>query len=184
MSSLPHRRVQTLGDDPFQTMKETVGAVVRRMVGTHDPEYEDLVQSSILSIVATLSGGKFRGECPGDGWAAVIARNVAVNAIRARIRERRIFTADRAGDAQTSALQVRDPALGPERLTDLRRKMAHVQRAMSAIGSDKACVVYLHDLLGYRLAEVAELLGTTLAAAQSRLVRGRRELAERIGGDW
>jgi RNA polymerase sigma-70 factor (ECF subfamily) len=153
------------------------------MVGTHDPEYEDLVQSSMLSIVATLSAGKFRGECPGDGWAAVIARNVAVNAIRARVRERRIFTADAAGETQTSALEVKDPALGPERLTELHRKMAHVQSAMAAVGSDKACVVYLHDLLGYRLAEVAELLGTSLAAAQSRLVRGRREIAERIGAD-
>ncbi len=55
------------GPDSFHTVKQAVGAVVRRMVGAGDPEYEDLVQSSLLTVVATLSAGRFRGECPDDG---------------------------------------------------------------------------------------------------------------------
>ncbi len=55
-----------------------------------------------------------------------------------------------------------------------------VHEALARMGPDKASVIYLHDLLGYQLAEVAEMVGTSIAAAQSRLVRGRREIIETI----
>jgi DNA-directed RNA polymerase specialized sigma24 family protein len=38
-------------------------------------------------------------------------------------------------------------------------------------------------VLGHELAEVAVLTGASLSAAQSRLVRGRRELLERLQRD-
>lgn len=37
-------------------------------------------------------------------------------------------------------------------------------------------MVYLHDVLGYDICDVAARVGTSVSAAQSRLVRGRREL--------
>jgi DNA-directed RNA polymerase specialized sigma24 family protein len=40
--------------------------------------------------------------------------------------------------------------------------------------------VLLHDAFGYDLDEVAELTNSTAAAVQSRLVRGRRDLTERV----
>jgi len=56
-----------------------------------------------------------------------------------------------------------------------------VNRALAGLGPNKARVVYLHDILGYQLAEVAQMIGTSIAAAQSRLVRGRREIVVSIG---
>jgi RNA polymerase sigma-70 factor, ECF subfamily len=164
--------------DTLKSVRSTVDTVVRRLVGSTDPEYEDLVQSSLVNVLATFDGGKFRGDCPPRGWAAVIARNVDVDAIRARARERRVIAHD--GDAVADE-QGHAAGLGPERLTDLHETLERVNRALRGLGPKKARVVYLHDVLGYQLEEVATMLGTSVAAAQSRLVRGRREIIETIG---
>jgi len=163
--------------DTLKSVRSTVDTVVRRLVGSTDPEYEDLVQSSLVNVLSTFDRGKFRGDCPPRGWAAVIARNVAVDAIRARARERRVIAhdGDAVGDEQGHT------GLGPERLTDLHETLDRVNRALRGLGPKKARVVYLHDVLGYQLEEVATMLGTSVAAAQSRLVRGRREIIETIG---
>src|SRR4029077_2722431 len=116
--------------DAVKNVQSTVDTVVRRLVGSRDPEYEDLVQSSLVNVLVTFDRGKFRGDCPPGGWAAVIARNVAVDAIRARARERRVFqhgwdtalTDDRSRPAVD---------LGPERLTDIHLTLDRVNRALS-----------------------------------------------------
>jgi RNA polymerase sigma-70 factor, ECF subfamily len=181
MSLRRKRRRRDSVRDAMKNVQSTVDTVVRRMVGSRDPEYEDLVQSSLVNVLATIDRGNFRGECPPGGWAAVIARNVAVDAIRARARERRVFAQDgwdsvMAGDGTRS-----EADLGPEKLTDLHLTLDRVNSALAGLGPKKARVVYLHDVLGYQLGEVATMLGTSVAAAQSRLVRGRREIIETMG---
>jgi RNA polymerase sigma-70 factor (ECF subfamily) len=168
--------------EAVQNVQSTVDTVVRRLVGSRDPEYEDLVQSSIVNVLSTLDRGKFRGECPTGGWAAVIARNVAVDAIRARARERRVF--QHGWDAALADDRTRmAPDPGPEKLTDIHLTLDRVNRALTGIGAKKARVVYLHDVLGYELVDVASMLGTSVAAAQSRLVRGRREIVDTMGAE-
>jgi len=168
--------------EAVRNVQSTVDTVVRRLVGSRDPEYEDLVQSSIVNVLSTLDRGRFRGECPTGGWAAVIARNVAVDAIRARARERRLF--QHGWDAAVADDRSRiAPDPGPERLTDIHLTLDRVNRALSGIGQKKARVVYLHDVLGYELGDVASMLGTSVAAAQSRLVRGRREIVDTMGAE-
>ena len=167
----------------MKNVQSTVDTVVRRMIGSRDPEYEDLVQSSLVNVLATIDRGNFRGECPPGGWAAVIARNVAVDAIRARARERRVFAQEGWDEVVAGDVTRAEADLGPERLTDLHLTLDRVNSALAGLGPKKARVVYLHDVLGYQLGEVATMLGTSVAAAQSRLVRGRREIIETMGSE-
>ena len=51
---------------------------------------------------------------------------------------------------------------------------------MLGLGARKANVIFLHDVLGHELPDVAGILKITVAAAPSRLVRGRREIIEQI----
>src|SRR5882724_6478076 len=56
----------------LESVQPIVDAVLRRVLGTNDPEYEDLVQSSLENVLVTMDGGRFRGECPPSGLAAAI----------------------------------------------------------------------------------------------------------------
>ena len=166
--------------DEIQNVRSAVRGVLRRLVGTDDPEYEDLVQSSIENVLVTFERGKFRGDCPRGGWAAVIARNVAVDAIRARRRERQLFARDAADLIAADSVRGADAKMGPEHLTGVQERLHRVKAAMLGLGAQKANVVFLHDVLGHELTDVAGILKITVAAAQSRLVRGRREIIEQM----
>jgi RNA polymerase sigma-70 factor, ECF subfamily len=152
--------------DEIQNVRSAVRGVLRRLVGTEDPEFEDLVQSSIENVLVTFERGKFRGDCPKGGWAAVIARNVAIDAIRARRRERQLFARDAADLVAAESVRGADAKTGPEHLTGVQERLRRVKSAM----------------LGHELPDVAGILKITVAAAQSRLVRGRREIIEQMDG--
>jgi RNA polymerase sigma-70 factor (ECF subfamily) len=165
----------------LERVQPVVDAVLRRVVGSNDPEYEDLVQSSLENVLVTIDGGRFRGDCPPSGLAATIARNVAVDALRARSRERRVFTHDESEEVVISKTPAGE--VGPEHLAYVNQQLRQYAGALSRVAEGKADVVYLHDVLGYELREVATMVGTTVAAAQSRLVRGRREVLDQMSLD-
>ncbi|HZL20978.1 MAG TPA: RNA polymerase sigma factor [Polyangia bacterium] len=167
----------------MQNVRSAVDLVLRRLIGTQDPEYEDLMQSSMENVLTTLERGNFRGDCPTGGWAAVIARNVAVDAIRIRTRERRLFARAESDLAQSDAVRNVGlaPEHGPEHLTAVQERLTRVKGALLCLSPHKANVVFLHDVLGHQLDEVARILGITVSAAQSRLMRGRRHIIDTVG---
>src|SRR5262249_12795451 len=64
------------------------------------PDYEDLVQTSFELIVRTLQRPQAREIENLGAWASAIAARVALDSLRARIRERKIFRRDaEAADA-------------------------------------------------------------------------------------
>jgi RNA polymerase sigma-70 factor (ECF subfamily) len=150
----------------------TIAASLRRVLGCNDPDYEDLLQSALERVFTTLRNSNFRGECSLSGWAAVIARNVAVDALRARCRQRGFVPLDGAAK-DVSAVPFAEA--GPDRLADARQQLQLFYRALGGLRPTTASVVYLHYVVGHDLAEIAAMLSISVAAAQSRLVRGRRE---------
>jgi RNA polymerase sigma factor (sigma-70 family) len=155
-----------------ERLRGVVESALRRVTNRRDPEYEDLVQSALEGVLLALDGGGLELQRPAR-WVAAVARNVAIDQLRARTRERRVFSLDEVDGTNEPSSPV---ASEPEHMTHVRRELRRVNAALSALGPRRALVIYLHDVLGYRLSEVADAVGTTVAAAQSRLVRGRRAL--------
>jgi RNA polymerase sigma-70 factor (ECF subfamily) len=152
------------------------GALVR-ILGRREQDHDDLVQSVFEQIILTLHKNPSTAVSALGGFAAAIACNLALNAVRSRVRERRVV--DRARDAEVEGRRIGSPP-DAEREAGARSDLVRVCEALAAMNRDRATAVLLFDVFGHDLTEVAALTGVTVAAAQSRLVRGRKELHERL----
>jgi len=171
------------GDDRIggQLYDRLVGVVDRtlyRVFGRREADHDDLVQASFEQIVLTLARRRFAGACSLSTWASTVASHVGLNALRSRRRERRVVERGEAADVQQDTLPLPSNVGDVERAMNARLELDRLRSHLAAIDPVKAQTLFLHDVLGHELAEVAVLTGVSVAAAQSRLVRGRRELVE------
>ncbi len=70
-----------------------------------------------------------------------------------------------------------------EREVSVQQQLERVRFHLSEMTEARATTLFLHDGLGYGLAEISALTLVSVAAAQSRLVRGRRQLRSRLEAD-
>lgn len=166
------------GDDSVATafharVRPVVAGAVARLLGRHDRDFDDLVQHALIEIMRSLA--RFRGECSLDGWCARIAARAVWNEIRRRKVERRIF--EEPLDAEVPHAE------DVHRATESRVSLERIRTHLAAIDPDRAWTFMLHDVCGYDLQEIAEITNVSVAAAQSRLSRGRRELHARLASD-
>jgi RNA polymerase sigma-70 factor (ECF subfamily) len=148
---------------------------VRRLLGTDDSEYDDLVQLAIIELIRSVAG--YRGEGSLDTWVSAVTAHVVYRYIRKRSVDRCVPLDAAHEDALHSASTVGEDALAE------RETLVRVVRHLDRLGEKLAWTFVFHDVLGYGLRDVARIMGGSEAAAQSRLVRGRRRLHEMIAAD-
>jgi len=146
---------------------------ILRITGQRGADHEDLVQAAFEQIVITLHRRRYAGACSLTSWASAVSCHVALNALRSRRRQRKL--------ALENADAPRAHPLDPEAQLDVQRTLARVRTELSTMPPARAEVLVLHELNGLDLNEIAEVLGISVAAAQSRLSRGKRELSARLG---
>jgi RNA polymerase sigma-70 factor (ECF subfamily) len=161
----------------YDRVEEVVDAVLFRLLGPGDGEREDLAQQALEKVIASIVSGRFSQGCSLRSWATLITQHLAIDTMRARQRERKLF--DRSVEHGTLELVAED-ARTPERAAETRRRVERLLAALSTVNRARAEAVVLHDILGHDLAEIARLTGVSVAAAQSRLVRGRKEILKFI----
>ncbi len=149
-----------------------VDRTILRLLGRRTQDHDDLAQTAMIELVKSLAG--FRGECSLDTWTSRVTAHTVFKELRRRKLERATFVDDL--DAIDAASVNDDPA-------SARSSLARVRVHLQALDPLKAWTVLLHDVAGYDLREIAEITEVSVTAAQSRLVRGRRELHERIQAD-
>jgi RNA polymerase sigma-70 factor (ECF subfamily) len=155
----------------FPVVARTLQKILRDTSG----DYEDLVQVSFERIVRTLCSERGGQVANLSGWAGSIAAHVALDALRGRTRERRLFERESSGPPRVEGV----PAASLERQLEARKQLEWLQHTLSRMSPDQAQTILLHDVLGHALAEVATIMGVTVAAAQRRLSRGHQELMRR-----
>ena len=156
----------------YDRLRPVVEATLRRLIGPGDSDFEDVAQVALIDIIRSL--GRYRGDCSLETWASAVTANVVFKQLRRRKLERTIF------ERQAPVDHVADAAGD---VAELRGLIREVMRHLHEMPEVRATVFLLHDVFGYNLTEVAAIVGTSVSATQSKLVRGRRELHQRISAD-
>lgn len=165
-----------------------------RIVGSV-AEAEDLVQETLLAAWQGIAD--FQGRSSVRTWLYRIATNRCLNAVRDRDRRPRpavepskplpepsrhleVTWLEPYPDVLLASLD--DPAPGPQAQVESREaiSLAFVT-TMQTLPARQRAILLLRDVLGYRGAEVADMLDTTENAVASGLKRARAALAARGG---
>jgi RNA polymerase sigma-70 factor (ECF subfamily) len=165
------------GDDSAATalyhrVRPQIDATIARMLGRQDADVEDVAQLALIELVRSIH--QFRGECSLDTWVSRITAHVVCKQIRRRRIERGVFA--RTDDEPIDGAR-------PGSLLVARDLLRRIRSHLDTMDQDRALAFLLHDVCGFDLREAARMLDVSVAAAQKRLMRGRRELRERMGAD-
>jgi RNA polymerase sigma-70 factor (ECF subfamily) len=159
----------------YDRLIRVVDHTVYRVFGRREVDHDDLVQMVFEQIIVTLSRRSYARACNLRTWASSIASHVAFNALRSRRRERKVMDREAPSDSETYV------ARGDvEREASVRSDLQRVRAVLVDMKPEHAETLFLHDVLGHELAEISLMMRVSVAAAQSRLVRGRKELHKRL----
>ncbi len=152
---------------------EAVHRFVLRLV-RDSTEAKDLTQETFVRAYESLPG--FRGEASLRTWLTRIAQNVVLDRFRQIARRRD----DSLDDEDVQAI-ARVAGPDQEQAAGQRQSNACVQRCVDALADDYRQAVVLHDMVGMTNAEIAKMLGVSLATVKIRVHRGRRRLRDLAG---
>ncbi|MEV6106381.1 RNA polymerase sigma factor [Streptomyces sp. NPDC051940] len=157
----------------YQAVNPRLLGYVRTLVG--DADAEDITSEAWLQITRDLRG--FKGDADQfRGWSARIARNRALDHVRARSRRPAVGgdeseLTDHAAEADTAAEAITAQAT--------RRTLALIAR----LPRGQAEVVTLRVVMGLDVKRTAELLGKRPGAVRTAAQRGLKQLSEWLDGD-
>jgi RNA polymerase sigma-70 factor, ECF subfamily len=136
---------------------------------------EESVQDAFVQAWRNLD--RYRGDAALFTWLY----RIGVNSALARARRRAPVTVDLSvveGQASSSA----DSGLRPEAAAEAGELRARIVAALATLPFEYREAVVLRDVAGLSNQEVAAALGVSLAAAKSRIHRGRLQLRDRLEG--
>ena len=169
----------TAASPPAATPEEVFALVyqqVRKLAGHRD--VDELAQVAAEQAIRSLP--RFAGRCALSTWTFRICYLTIRKHDRWYRRWLRRFTLTEDGqvpEAVVGSRTSRDDRL----VSDERARRLHA--ALDQLSPKRRTVVVLHDLEGFSVDEVAEIVEALPRAVQSRLRDGRRALAELLSRD-
>lgn len=166
-------------DELYHRFRRQVAANLYRVLGDNT-DLDDLAQE--VFVIAFRGLEKFRGDARLSTWLYRICVNVALGRIRTRKRRPNAI-----GVADLDAAVV-DPSLverpeQPDRTLERRQDQARVYRALELLAPKKRIVLYLHEIEGLDLKEIAYLVESNPVTVRTRLFYARREFYRLIAAE-
>lgn len=138
---------------------------------------KDVLQDTLLAVARGVQG--FRGSSSLSTWLFTIARSFCIK------QRRRARSAPSSLDSLESlppdhAALLEDPAKIPDEELATKRIEQALEEAIAALEPEYREVLLLRDVEGLPAADVADVLGLSVAAVKSRLHRARLAVRDRI----
>ncbi|MGA7688970.1 MAG: RNA polymerase sigma factor SigM [Jiangellales bacterium] len=143
-------------------------AVALRMMRSPE-DAADVLQDAMIKAFRAAPG--FRGEAAVSTWLHRITVNTSLDALRARSRKE-VLGFDQV---DRTWADLHDPLATREASLD-------VAAALAAIPADQRAAVVLVDMVGFSVAEAADVIECPEGTVKSRCSRGRARLAEMLTG--
>jgi RNA polymerase sigma-70 factor, ECF subfamily len=154
----------------FQRHRDRLWAVAIRTLG--DPEEAaDAVQDAMIS--AFRRAGSFRGDSAVTTWLHRIVVNACLDRMRRKSARPASGADERTLDNLAAGLASPDPASASDTSLD-------VLAALRTLPPDQRAALVLVDMLGYPVADAAEVLGVSAGTIKSRCARGRARLLPQL----
>jgi RNA polymerase sigma-70 factor, ECF subfamily len=172
---------------PGAEQRAELAAFARRMLGSAF-EAEDAVQETMLRAWRSFDGFEERSSF--RSWLYRITTNVCLDMLQARERRAKPMDLGPAKMAHVSGSARHEPSWVPLHMdrdvlhhadpADIAQSRETIRLAFAAavqhLPPRQRAVLILRDVLRWRAAEVAELLGSSVAAVNSALQRARMNL--------
>lgn len=147
---------------------------------THNEEdAQDVVQDAFLKAYQNLE--QFQGNSKFYTWLVRIAVNEALMKLRKRRNDRTVsIDEDVETDEGTMPREVADWSPNPEQLYGTSELGDILKKTIQGLPPGFRTVFALRDIEGLSTEETAEMLGLSVPAVKSRLLRARLQLRERL----
>ena len=166
-------------DELYHRFRRQVAGNLYRVLGDRN-DLEDLVQE--VFVIAFRGLSRFRGDARLSTWLYRICVNVALGRIRTRKRRPpAIGVADLDAASPDPSLIERPET--PDRSLERRQDQERVYRALEHLAPKKRIVLYLHEIEGLDLKEIAYLVDSNPVTVRTRLFYARREFYKILAGD-
>jgi len=159
----------------FRRHRARVHASLYRVLGTNR-DMDDLLQEAFLQVFQSLRG--WRAEASLATWIDRVSVRVAFRYLTQR--GRRVQTEPMIED-ETAALDQRTPDGARRQLA--RDGVKRLYAVLDELGAAARLAFTLHEIDGRPLAEVAELVGSSVTATKLRVWRARKKLETAAAAD-
>jgi RNA polymerase sigma-70 factor, ECF subfamily len=143
-----------------------------RLLGSHEDALDACQETFVKAFHAMRS---FRGDCSLRVWLLRICTNQCRNQLRTRLRRREI-SLEQAGESSSAQAPSADPAL----LFERQQLAGIIQLALDRLPAPHREIIVLRDLEELTPAEVAAVLGCSVASVPVKLFRARKRLKEQV----
>jgi RNA polymerase sigma-70 factor (ECF subfamily) len=172
-------------DELYKRHRRQVAANLYRVMGQRD-DLDDLVQE--VFVIAFRGLPRFRGDARLSTWIYRICVNVALAKIRSKARRppplsltpSAVETVE--GGAPPPAPGRRPPP-APEQALRQRQDRERVYRVLETMSPKKRMVLYLHEIEGRDLKEIAYVIDANPVTVRTRLFYARREFYRLLAED-